>query len=334
MSNSKQNFWQSEQPLSVLAPMANVTDAAFRRMIAKYGKPDVMYTQFVPCDGLCSPGRDKLLPHLWYDGSERPIVAQFFGSKPENFYHSAKLAVELGFDGIDINMGCPDHNVLKQNAGSGLIKFPELAKEIIQAAKEGAGELPVSVKTRIGFHKIEYETWLPAILEEDVAALIVHLRTKKEMSKVDAHWELASDIAQMAHAYNTPIIGNGDVYSMTQLDEKCEQHNLNGVMMGRAVIGNPWCFDRTISKQELSMETVLGVMLEHARLFDDMYTDFIVFAAIRKHLAAYVKDFYKASSLRAELIQTSSIKEIETIVEQALLANSEMLLASQQFTNA
>jgi len=334
MKEIKNNFWQSEKPLSVLAPMANITDAAFRRMIAKYGKPDVMYTQFVPCDGLCSPGRDNLLPHLWYDESERPIVAQFFGAKPENFYHSAKLAVELGFDGIDINMGCPDNNVLKQNAGSGLIKFPEVAKEIIQASKEGAGDLPVSVKTRLGFHEIEYQSWLPAILEQNVAALIVHLRTKKELSKVEAHWELASDIAEMAHSYNTPIIGNGDVYTLDQLDEKCDLHDMDGVMLGRAVIGNPWCFNPEISKSDLSMETVLGVMLEHARLFDSLYTDLIVFAAIRKHLAAYVKDFYKASSLRAELIQTSSIKEIETVVEQALLVNSEMLLASQQFTNA
>ncbi|MDP2630271.1 MAG: tRNA-dihydrouridine synthase, partial [Candidatus Uhrbacteria bacterium] len=149
------NFWKKlKKPIMCLAPMADVTDAAFRRIIAKYGKPDVMWTEFVSVDGLCSVGREKLLPDLWYTDAERPIVAQLFGCNPENFYKAALLIQELGFDGIDINMGCPIKKIEKQGAGSALIKDPQLAAKIIQETKRGAGKLPVSVKTRLGHNKV------------------------------------------------------------------------------------------------------------------------------------------------------------------------------------
>ncbi len=173
----------------VMAPLANVTDAAFRQIIAKYGKPHVLYTEFVSADGLFLGGREALLRDLAYHPSERPIIAQFFTSRPQHMKQAAALARELGFDGIDINMGCPDKSVEKQGAGAALIKNPELAREIIRAAKEGAGGLPVSVKTRIGYNKNELETWLPEILKEEPAAVVIHARTRKEMSLVPARWE-------------------------------------------------------------------------------------------------------------------------------------------------
>ena len=180
------NFWEKlNKPIFVLAPMADVTDAAFRRIIAKYGKPDVFWTEFVSADGLTlapEEGRKKLLRDLEYSESERPIVAQFFTSNPENMKKAAELAVELGFDGIDINMGCPDKSVEKQKAGAALIKNPKLAREIIRAAKAGAGSLPVSVKTRLGYNKDELETWLPELLAEEPAVVTIHARTRKEMS--------------------------------------------------------------------------------------------------------------------------------------------------------
>jgi len=185
------NFWESlKKPIFVLAPMADVTDVAFRRIIAKYGKPDVMWTEFVACDGLYAT-REKvgmkdeenpLMQSLLFDTSEHPIVAQLFTSNPETMEYSAKLCAELGFDGIDINMGCPDRSIEKQGAGAAHMKDADTAKKVIAAAKKSG--LPVSVKTRIGYNKEEIDTWIPELLSQDLAALTVHLRTRKEMSKV------------------------------------------------------------------------------------------------------------------------------------------------------
>ena len=170
-------FWDKlNKPIMVLAPMANVTDAAFRYMIARNGKPDVTWTEFVSADGLCSPGREKLLVDFWYGEAERPVVAQIFGANPENIFKAAQIVKELKFDGLDINMGCPAKEVLKQGSCAALIKNPRLAQEIILAAKEGAKGLPVSVKTRIGTNKPEIETWIPELFKTQPAAIILHLR--------------------------------------------------------------------------------------------------------------------------------------------------------------
>ena len=167
--------------------MANVTDAAFRRIIAKYGKPDVIWTEFVSADGLLSKGRDKLLIDLEYSEAERPIVAQLFSGNPEKMYEAAKLVKKLGFDGLDINMGCPDRSIEKSGAGAALIRNPNLARAVLRSAKEGAGGLPVSVKTRLGYNKDILDDWLPELLAEKPAAVTIHARTRKEMSKVPAH---------------------------------------------------------------------------------------------------------------------------------------------------
>src|SRR6185437_5994979 len=190
------NFWNKlEKPILVLAPLANVTDAAFRRIIAKYSKPAgpaVFYTEFVSADGLAlanPEGRAKLMRDLVYSEAERPIVAQFFTSNPKHMEMAAALAQELGFDGVDINMGSPDKSVEKQGGGAALIKSPQVARELIRAAKRGSPNLPVSVKTRLGYNKDELETWLPELLKEEPAALVLHARTRKEMSAVPARWE-------------------------------------------------------------------------------------------------------------------------------------------------
>jgi tRNA-dihydrouridine synthase len=208
------NFWKNlPKPIYVLAPMADVTDAAFRQIINTYGKPDVFWTEFVAADGLAHPkAREKLMIDLKYSEEEHPIVAQIFGGKPENIKAAAALCQELGFDGVDINMGCPDRAIERQCAGSAMIKNPELAKAVIRAAKEGAPNIPISVKTRIGYNKNEIETWIKEILSEDIAALTVHLRTRKEMSDVPAHWDLMKRIVEIRNemAKDTLIIGNGD----------------------------------------------------------------------------------------------------------------------------
>jgi tRNA-dihydrouridine synthase len=262
----KENAVKRGTPIAVLAPMADVTDPAFRRIIAKYsrmgkpgGGPDVMWTEFVSADGLCSRGRDIVKRDLAFSPGERPIVAQLFTSHPEKMREAAKLCAELGFDGIDINMGCPDRTIEKQGAGAAMMKTPEIARAVIHAAKEGAPGLPISVKTRIGYNKVEIETWLPAILEEGVAVLTVHCRTRKEMSDVPAQWQYvkraveirdemqgSAKVAAAEGRDRTLIFGNGDVVDLADGHARANAAGADGAMLGRAIFGNPWLFDATL----------------------------------------------------------------------------------------
>ena len=214
--NANNIFWHAlPRPFFALAPMADVTDVAFRAMFAKYGKPDVFWTEFVSADGLCSPaGREALKVDLLFEEDQRPIVAQLFTSVPEHMYQAGMYVKELGFDGLDINMGCPDRKIEKQGCGCAMIKNPELAVAVIEAAKETG--LPVSVKTRTGYNQDEIDSWIPVLLGAGIAALSVHLRTRKEMSKVPAHWEYMHRIVALRDelAPETLIIGNGDVMSI------------------------------------------------------------------------------------------------------------------------
>lgn len=306
-----ESFWNKlKKPIFVLAPMANVTDVAFRRLIAKYGKPDVTWTEFVSCDGLMSKGREHLLIDLAYDESERPIVAQIFGSKPENFFKTAQLLKEMGFDGIDINMGCPDKNVEKQGAGANMMKNPKLAQEVILATKEGSGGLPVSVKTRIGYSKNTLSEWLPVLLETKLAAITVHARTRKEMSLVPARWEHLKEAVQIRDSFdNSPdktlILGNGDVKNLTEAYQRVEETGCDGVMIGRGVFGNPWVFNREIIGKEISVEQKLRVMIEHTYLFEKLLTEHKDFNIMKKHYKAYVNGFDNAKELRIELMENA-----------------------------
>ena len=208
-----------KKPFFVLAPMEGVTDFAFREMFAIYAKPDIFYTEFTSCDGLISDGRKKIENDLLYSELQRPIVAQLFTSKPENMYKSCLIVKKLGFDGVDINMGCPDKKIEKQMCGASLIKNKELAIELMDAANKVG--LPVSVKTRIGYNKDEINTWIKAILLKKPKALTIHLRTRKEMSKTVAHWELVEKIVSLKNKFSpdTLIIGNGDISNINQAKE-------------------------------------------------------------------------------------------------------------------
>ena len=300
----------------VLAPMSDVTDVAFRRVIAKYGKPDVMWTEFISADGLAlapEAGRKKLLKGLEFSETERPIVALFFTSSPENMKKAAELARELGFDGVDINMGCPDRSIEKQGAGASLMKNPKLARQIIRAAKEGALTLPVSVKTRTGYGRQELEMWLREILKEEPAVVTVHARTRKEMSKVPAQWEyikLAVEIRNKS-GKETLIFGNGDVKDLAEARRRVKETGCDGVMLGRAIFGNPWLFAET---GEISEEEKLRVLIEHAKLFDELLGRDKNFAVMKKHFKAYVTDFNGAAELRAKLMAVESARELEEIV--------------------
>ena len=316
-----------DRPILALAPMADVTNAAFRQIIAKYGKPDVVFTEFVSCDGLCSKGRKNLLPILKYTEKEKPIVAQVFGAKPENFYESAKLIKKLGFDGIDINMGCPDKKVIKQGAGAALINNPKLAQEIIRQTKKGArlsggqaGEMPVSVKTRIGYDKYdknEFKKWLTVLLECEPAAITIHARTKKEMSLVPAKWEVVAEAVKIRDEFfdnkkdKTLILGNGDVQSVADAKEKARISSADGVMIGRAVFGNPWLFANV--KKIISTKEKLLVLLEHAKLFEKINKG-RKFDVMKKHFKSYVSGFIGAKELRIKLMISKNAEDVEKII--------------------
>ncbi len=347
------------RPIFVLAPMADVTDCAFRQIIAKYsnhgkftrtgeslGGPDVFWTEFVSADGLAHPvAKEKLLIDLKYSENERPIVAQIFGGKPENIREAAKLCKDLGFDGIDINMGCPDRSVEKQGAGASCIKNPELAREIIRAAKDGGGGLPISVKTRIGYNKNEIDTWLRVLLEEEIAVLSVHLRTRKEMSDVPAHWELMPEIVKLRDEMEkeTLIIGNGDVVDLDDAKKKCAETGCDGAMLGRAIFGNPWLFNKSgipfeatwerdgastrnfsaekypCDSKGIPLDAKLKVIVEHTKLFEEMLGGHKNFAIMKKHYKAYVNGFDGAKELRVKLMEAENATEVEKIVNDFLM---------------
>ncbi|OGI67307.1 hypothetical protein A3A05_03315 [Candidatus Nomurabacteria bacterium RIFCSPLOWO2_01_FULL_41_12] len=323
--NNKLGFWQKlQRPILCLAPMADVTDAAFRQIIAKYGKPDIFFTEFVSVDGLCSLGKEKLIIDLQYGKNEHPIVAQIFGSKPENFERVAKMLVQMGFDGIDINMGCPVKKIINQSSCSALIRTPELAQEIILATKRGAGSIPISVKTRIGFNKIELEAWIPKILETEPAALTVHLRTVKEMSSVPAHWEMMKRIIKIRDEMKvkTLILGNGDVLDLEEAKQKIKETGCDGIMLGRAIFGNPWLFHSTPSNYIPSLKEKLNVMIEHTKLFEKMLGKHKNFALMKKHYKAYVNGFDGAKELRVKLMETENALQVENIVQKFLLGTN------------
>lgn len=315
-------FWEElNRPIMALAPLAGVTDVAFRYVIAKHGKPDVCFTEFVSCDGLCSAGRDRLLIDLKFHEIERPICAQIFGATPVNFYQAAKMVARLGFDGVDINMGCPDRSVIKQGAGAAQIRTPALAKEIVLATKEGAGNLPVSVKTRIGFNTVVIDEWIHTLLSVHPAAITIHGRTKKEMSKVPARWEVIGRAADIARGTDTLILGNGDVRDLSHGDTLARRYGLDGIMLGRAILGNPWLFSR--SGQSRDLQTRLAVLSEHIQLFSHHLGASKNFALMKRHFKAYVTGFEGAKDLRMELM-TATCPEAALSKIAGYLSESKM----------
>jgi nifR3 family TIM-barrel protein len=333
-----ESFWKRlPKPFFALAPMADVTDPAYRKIIAKCGKPDVMWTEFVAADGLYAtrerhslPLRDSenpLMRDLQFDESEHPIVAQIFGSNPETIAYAAKLVAELGFDGVDLNMGCPDRAIEKQKSGAAMMKTPEKAREIIRAAKTAG--IPVSVKTRIGYSKETMDEWLSVILEEKPDALTVHLRTRKEMSLVPAHWNLMPRAVVLRDRISpeTVIIGNGDVRNLDDARAKAVASGCDGIMLGRAIFGNPWLFENlNVGRQtsymksgaeythrEHGLDEKLAVLTGLAREFEKLHPA-KSFHILKKHIKAFVTGFSGASELRAKLMETENADGLERII--------------------
>lgn len=314
------NFWQKlKKPFIAMAPMAEVTTPVFRQIVAKIGKPDVIFTEFVACDGIASEkGRIKLLPKLKFTKKERPIVAQFFGSRPENFIIAAKLARKMGFDGIDINMGCPSKKIEKQGAGANLIKNPELARKVILATKKGAEDLPVSVKTRLGYDKNSAEDWIKAIAEAGPAAIAIHGRLQKEGRRNTSDWNSIGKAGEIARKINPEIIiiGNGDIKTKAEGLEKAKKYNLDGVMIGRAALANPWMFSRNPDPEKIGLEKRITAAKTHLRLMQKESPS--RFDAAKKFLKAYFSDFKGSQEIKTRLMASQNWEEAFKILKSLI----------------
>ena len=313
------NIWQDlKKPIFILAPMDDVTDTVFRQIIDDLAPPDLYYTEFTSVDGMLSEqGREPVTRRLQFTEKERPLIAQIWGNDPEKFFKAAQMCAEMGFDGIDINMGCPVKDVVRRGMCSGLINTPDLAAKIIQATKEGAPNLPVSVKTRIGMREIQTEEWLGHILKQDIAALIVHGRTVKEMSKVPAHWDEIGKAVKLRNeiASQTLIIGNGDIESYEQGMEMVNKYQLDGIMIGRGIFKNLWIFDKNGKVPDLTIEERLTQLLKHSRLFVKTWGQNKSFAILKKYFKIYISDFEGAAELRVKFMETNNLEEVEKLAK-------------------
>ncbi len=333
----KLKLQKPHRPLFVLAPMADVTDIAFRTVIQEAGSPDVFWTEFVSADGLvrATPeGKEKLKKDLLFSKEQHPIVAQLFTSNPEHMFQAVTLCKELGFDGVDINMGCPDKTIEKQKCGSAMIKHPELAKAVIKAAKEAAKagdvrDFAVSVKTRVGYNKPELDTWIPILLEAEVDLITIHARTRKDMSKVPANWDYVRQVVEMRDEWvkvnpdkQAPLIfGNGDVETVRGGYDKAQQGNADGVMIGRAMFGNPWFFRDLDSPDKVRIPTReerIETLARQTELFDQYLGNTKSFALMKKFFKTYMTGFDDAPAIRKVIMEMETAEEVVTYLRSNL----------------
>ncbi|HEJ8690983.1 TPA: tRNA-dihydrouridine synthase [Staphylococcus aureus] len=314
----KENFWSElPRPFFILAPMEDVTDIVFRHVVSEAARPDVFFTEFTNTESFCHPeGIHSVRGRLTFSEDEYPMVAHIWGDKPEQFRETSIQLAKMGFKGIDLNMGCPVANVAKKGKGSGLILRPDVAAEIIQATK--AGGLPVSVKTRLGYYEIdEWKDWLKHVFEQDIANLSIHLRTRKEMSKVDAHWELIEAIKNLRDeiAPNTLLTINGDIPDRKTGLELAEKYGIDGVMIGRGIFHNPFAFEK--EPREHTSKELLDLLRLHLSLFNKYEKDEIrQFKSLRRFFKIYVRGIRGASELRHQLMNTQSIAEARALLDE------------------
>jgi len=314
MSSVKQQTrfsWKKlPKPITVLAPMEDVTDTVFRQIVGKCAKPDVYFTEFTSVDGLFSKGREEVITRFRFTQKERPIIAQVWGTDPPLFFKAARLIVSLGFDGMDINTGCPEKNVTRHGAGAKLIDEPKKVHEIIQASKEGLeGRIPLSVKTRLGFKSMNPD-WIPFLLQEHLDAIIIHGRTAKEMSKVPAHWD---EIAK-ATGKGTIIIGNGDIVNYSDAKDKCRKFGVDGVMIGRGIFYDLWAFDKQGFSMMEDHARLRDLMKQHVELFKKTWGTKRNFAALKKFFKIYLQGFPDASHIRDQFMKAKNAEEVLSLL--------------------
>ena len=316
------NPWktQTKKPIFILAPMEAVTDTVFRHVVKQAAAPDIFFTEFVSTDGYASEkGRHSTKSRLLFTNDEQPIIAQIWGNKPENFSLMAKDLAKMGFSGIDINMGCPDKAVVRPGSGSGLIHNNELSAEIIAATKQGG--LPVSVKTRLGnIQANEWHPWLSHLLQQDITNLTIHLRSRKEMSKVPAHYEMIPEIIKMRNeiAPQTLITINGDIKNYQHGMELYQKYHVDGIMIGRGIFENPFAFSEQTNKP--TKKELLELFFLHLKLHDEasLANGPRKYDPLKRFFKIYIKDFPGASGLRHKLMQSKSTAEACEIVNDFL----------------
>lgn len=371
-----QTFWETlPRPIIALSPMDGVTDHPFRHLQKKYGNPMLMYTEFTNAEGLClSNGR--LLRDLLYDETQRPLIAQIFGKTPHFFYQAAIVLCELGFDGIDINMGCPSKTVASGGSGAGLIKTPKLAQEIVRVTKQGVQDwlngatvlncpdikprvaaqilayrqqlpaayqerrtIPVSVKTRVGYETPIIATWLPYLLEVEPVAICIHGRTLDQGYSGEASWEEIGKAVGIAQGSGILLLGNGDILSLAQAEQRVRAYGVDGVLIGRATYGNPCFFgeETPLAEGELPkparVQRFAAMMVEHANLYAQTYGHYenYFFSPMRKHLGWYARQMHGGKKLRVPLMQSNSPQEVvQILTEQGYLTAEERLYTLPQ----
>lgn len=308
------------KPFFVLAPMDDVTDTVFRQIVGDCAPPDLYFTEFVNVDGLQSPGRPKLLKKIQFTAKEKPIIAQIWGKIPENFRKTADELVQMGFAGIDINMGCPIKAVVNNGCCSALINDRELAEEIVKATQKGvAGRVPVSVKTRLGFNQIDL-SWIEFLLGLNLDMLTIHGRTRKEMSEVPAHWDVIGEVRKLRDriAPSTIIVGNGDVKSRQRGLELAEAHGLDGIMIGRGVFHDPFVFAEQSPWPDFTKEQKLELFAIHVKLFAETWkNNEHNIVTLNKFCKIYVNGFDGAKDLREVLMKAPSASELLHLLREA-----------------
>lgn len=302
--------------------MEDVTDTVFRRIVARAARPDVFFTEFTSADGLQSPGHDEVALRLEYTDEERPIIAQIWGADPENFYRTAIDLVDRGFDGIDINMGCPVEKIVKKGCCGALCRDLPRAKEMILATKAGAGNLPVSVKTRIGYESPDVEGWCGFLLDQKIEALSVHGRTVVQQSDGSADWSAIAQVVALRNAsrVNVAVIGNGDITHRSQVATLADHTGVDGVMIGRGVFADLYIFDRTGSRpvyQELSLEEKLDALRDHLAIYEEVWGGRRNFHIMKKFVKTYISGFPHAARVRDGLMDANDYRELAVAIEDA-----------------
>lgn len=322
VANAQKGHDSSEKrPFLSLAPMEAVTDTIFRRVVEKAGAPDVYFTEFTNASSMIHPkAKFSVQGRLAVAENETQPVAQIWGSRPEDIAGAAKLLPDMGYRAVDLNMGCPDPTVVKNGAGSDLIRHQDLAAQLVSAAKESG--LPVSVKTRLGFYDpMEFRDWLPVILQQDVAVLTVHLRSRKEMSKAPAHFELIDEIVAMrdAIAPNTLLQINGDIKSRAEGEALAKAHpGVDGIMIGRGIFENPYAFEE--SPRQHTLEESIALLKLQLDLFDEVNATVTPkhFEALKRYFKIYLRGFAHASALRQMLMETHATDEVREVLDREL----------------
>jgi tRNA-dihydrouridine synthase len=301
--------------ISALAPMEGITDSSFRQILSEIGKPDLFFTEFLSVEGFCSKGRDSVSHRLKFSPKERPVVVQLWGNVPEYYEETVKNIKKLKPDGIDINIGCSVRDVLSGGRGSGLINHPELVKEIIESVRREAKGIPVSVKTRLGYERVDVDGWIGFLLKQDLDLITIHCRTSKEGYGTASQWEYMKECIELRNRLspNTMIIGNGDLKSIKEGEKKIEEYGIDGFMIGRGILNNPWLFS---DREDISKEERIQILVKHLEIFERTWKNKKPFYSQKKYIKAYISNFDGANELRKGLMGCISTEEVKSILKK------------------